>query len=211
MEDLVEGLVHWKNSELWRKVLEESEGIRYQVQSGPDGKLKKLPERFQTPLSDGWGLAFDGKSFLLTDSGHELIFLEPETLRLEKKVDISDNGVLVEMVNELEWIGNELWGNVFGNECLARIDPASGAVTGWVLLEGIIDRRQAEAEARAAGREPPDILNGIAWDPEGQRLFVTGKLWPTLYEIEVTPAPPSLNLQRARDVCIPKTNIFRMR
>ncbi|CAL1145297.1 unnamed protein product [Cladocopium goreaui] len=114
------------------------------------------------------------------------------------------------MINELEMIGNELWANVYGTDCLARIDKTSGSVTGWLVLNGILERQSAAAEAKAAGREGPDVLNGIAWDPDGKRIFVTGKLWPAMFEIQLEPAR-ELTLKRARRMCIPRINIFRAR
>lgn len=84
-------------------------------------------------------------------------------------------------------------------------------MNGWVILDGLLDRQREAATAAAAGREPPDVLNGIAWDEEKRRLFVTGKLWPKLYEIEVLPAPPSMTLPTARRMCIPNRNFFRSR
>merc|ERR1712110_1221166 len=102
-------------------------------------------------------------------------------------------------------IDDHLWGNVYGKDCLVRIDRNTGSVTAW----GLLDRRSANAEAAAARRDPPDVLNGIAYDAESKRLFVTGKLWPTLYEIEIIPAETSL--QKARKFCIPTVNIFRRR
>jgi len=208
-KDFGEGLVQWRGQLLqllWRK----GEGIRYYAKAGEDGYLKKA-KRFRTPLSDGWGLESDGKSLLFTDSGSKIFYVDPETFNMQREVTVNDNGVDIEMVNELEMVGQELWANIFGNECLARIDPGSGSVTGWVTLNGILDRQRANAEAAAANRDPPDVLNGIAWDKERQRLFVTGKLWPKLYEIEITEAPAGFTLQRARELCIPKVNIFRQR
>ncbi|CAE7406794.1 Znfx1 [Symbiodinium natans] len=92
------------------------------------------------------------------------------------------------MVNELEMVGEELWANVYGTECLARIDKGSGSVTGWVLLHGLLDRERTTWQAGDAGSDAPDVLNGIAWDASSKRLFVTGKLWPHLYEIQVKPS-----------------------
>ncbi|CAJ1367064.1 unnamed protein product, partial [Effrenium voratum] len=155
-------------------------------------------------------IEFDGDDLLVTDSGHDIFFLDPADFEIKKKVSVMDDNRFVEMLNELEMIGDELWANVYGTDCLARIDKTSGFVTGWVLLHDILDRRRAGAEAAAAGREAPDVLNGIAWDPAAKRLFVTGKLWPTLYEIKVEPLK-GVSLETARKMCIPKVNIFQRR
>eukprot|EP00933_Yihiella_yeosuensis_P076276 TRINITY_DN8597_c0_g1_i1.p1 TRINITY_DN8597_c0_g1~~TRINITY_DN8597_c0_g1_i1.p1 ORF type:complete len:359 (-),score=61.75 TRINITY_DN8597_c0_g1_i1:124-1131(-) len=208
--DFGEGLVQYEG-DLYQLLWRKGEGIRYKAKAGEGGLLERAKgSRFKTTLSDGWGLETDGKSFIVTDSGKDIIYLNPQSFKEEKRLTVNDDGAEVEMVNELEFVDGELWGNVYGNECLARIDPSSGSVKGWVLLDGILDRTSAGEEAKKAGREPPDVLNGIAWDGEKKRLFVTGKLWPKLYEIEVVPAP-QLPLEAVRKACIPRTNIFRKR
>lgn len=205
--DFGEGLAQ-RRGQLWQLLWKTGKGIRYSAQAGKDGGLNKTG-RFQTPLKDGWGIEFDGEHMLVTDSGHDIFFLDPDDFHLKKKVSVTDGGRFIEMINEMEIIGDELWANVYGTDCLARIDKTSGFVTGWVLLDGILDRRSAAAEAQAAGREAPDVLNGIAWDPDGDRIFVTGKLWPKLYEIRIEPTK-QISLERARRMCIPKINIFRL-
>ncbi|CAJ1430230.1 unnamed protein product [Effrenium voratum] len=206
--DFGEGLVH-RRGQLLQLLWRTGEGIRYEAQAGEGGKLRRIG-RFRTPLNDGWGIEFDGDDLLVTDSGHDIFFLDPADFEIKKKVSVMDDNRFVEMLNELEMIGDELWANVYGTDCLARIDKTSGSVTGWVLLHDILDRRRAGAEAAAAGREAPDVLNGIAWDPAAKRLFVTGKLWPTLYEIKVEPLK-GVSLETARKMCIPKVNIFQRR
>jgi len=206
--DFGEGLVQ-KRGQLLQLLWRTGEGIRYYVQAGEHEQLRQAG-RFRTPLNDGWGIEFDGENLVVTDSGHELIFLDPEDFRIKKRVSVTDNGKLIEMINELEMIGDELWGNIYGKDCLARIDKTSGSVTGWLVLNGILERQSAAAEAKAAGREGPDVLNGIAWDPDGKRIFVTGKLWPAMFEIQLEPAR-EITLERARRMCIPTRNIFRLR
>jgi len=206
--DFGEGLVQRRGQFLqllWRT----GKGIRYEAQAGKDGRMVQSGT-FRTPLGDGWGIEFDGEQLIVTDSGHDMIFLDAEDFSIKNRVSVTDDGKFIEMINELEMIGNELWANIYGTDCLARIDKTSGSVTGWLVLQGILDRQSAAAEAKAAGREGPDVLNGIAWDPEGKRIFVTGKLWPEMYEIKLEPAN-GLTLERARRVCIPRTNIFRPR
>merc|ERR1712232_351921 len=156
--------------------------VRYSARTGKGGHLERKTKQSNTPLTDGWGLETDGESLLVTDSGPDIFFLDPETLGVRRKIQVQDDGRPIEMVNDLEVINGEVWANIFGMECLARISPETGTVNGWVMLDGL--KRLAWAETKA-GSDPPDVLNGIAWDPEGKRLFVTGKLWPSLFEIEV--------------------------
>lgn len=207
-QDFGEGLVHLRG-ELLQLLWNRPDGHRFAATAGEGGHLELLPEQgFRTPLQDGWGLASDGQVLFVTDGGRSLFHVDPGSFELLRTVDIHDGDRLVEMVNELEFIDGELWGNVFGQECLARVDPATGSVRGWVDLSGLLDRPQATADAKAKGLDPPDVLNGIAWDAETRRLFVTGKLWPQLFQIEVVPHP-ALSLEEARKRCIPSTNVFR--
>ena len=118
-------------------------------------------------------------------------------------------------LNELEYIDGRIWANIWQTDCIAQIDPASGAVTGWLRLGGLRERTlQAAAADLAAGggggaaggqREPPEVLNGVTYDAEQRRLFVTGKLWPRVYQIEAVEVPAQeakQALARARRECI---------
>jgi len=203
-----EGLTHW-NNELLMLLWKKPDVIRIDARAGPEGHLKIKEQRSKTPLSDGWGLTSGHGVLFATDSGPDVHHLHPDTFELQKTVRVEDAGHPVEMINELEMVDGELWGNVFGNECIVRVDPSSGAVRGWIDLTGILDWRRATADAGVAGRPPPDVMNGIAWDPDTRRLFVTGKLWPELFEIEVVPHP-TLTLDEARERCIPRRNVFRV-
>lgn len=204
--DFGEGLVYWKG-ELLQLLWRVGNGYRFSAKAGPGGHLRKKKQAFKTPFNDGWGFAEDGESLLITDSGPDVCFLDPESFRSRRCVRVRDAGRAVEMVNELEMIDGELWANIFGKECIARIAPETGQVLGWVDLTGILDRRAAHAEAMKHGRQPPDVLNGIAWDAEGRRLFVTGKLFPYLFEIEVVPVE-NPDIEHVRHTCIPKENVF---
>lgn len=200
-----EGLAYWRG-ELLQLLWRTGEGLRYSVRPGSGGHLQPLPSRgFWTPLKDGWGLTTDETRGLLlaTDSGHDVFFLDPENLSLNRSLSVTDNGSFVEMLNELEVIDGELWANVFGKDCLARIDLESGSVVGWVLLTGL----RSLLAPSASSRERPDVLNGIAWDEQTRRLLVTGKLWPLLFEIEVVPTT-NISLAEARSSCLPTRNIF---
>lgn len=129
---------------------------------------------------EGWGLTHDGRRLIMSDGTARLRFLDPVTLRETGGVTVTDEGRPVPNLNELEFVGGEVYANVWTTDRLARIDPATGKVTGWIDLSGLLS-----AADRRAGAV--DVLNGIAYDAAGKRLFVTGKLWPKLFEIELTP------------------------
>jgi glutaminyl-peptide cyclotransferase len=128
---------------------------------------------------EGWGLATDGQRLIMSDGSHELRFLDRETLaELGRLAVLDGDGLPVPRLNELEWVEGEVWANVWQTDRIARIDPASGRLLGWIDLAGLLPD-----EDRAAQRV--DVLNGIAYDAATGRLFVTGKWWPKLFEIEL--------------------------
>lgn len=129
--------------------------------------------------TQGWGLATIGDSLVMSDGTNVLWFLNSD-FNVLSSVDVWDNKGMIDNLNELEMIDGELWANIWQTDRIARIDPATGKVLGYVELNNLLPREE---------REPgTDVLNGIAWDAAGRRLFVTGKYWPRLYEITVTPA-----------------------
>ena len=117
----------------------------------------------------GWGLTTDGESLYMTDSTARIRVLDPKTFAVKRTIDVHDGTSPVSMVNELEWYKGELLANVWQSNQIARIDPKTGAVTGWIDLTGIL------APADKNGNE--DVLNGIAYDSAADRLYVTGKRW----------------------------------
>jgi glutaminyl-peptide cyclotransferase len=129
---------------------------------------------------EGWGLTQNGRELIMSDGSAELRFLNPETFQEIRRVRVTANGQPVAQLNELEFIKGEVWANVWQTPRIARIDPATGNVTGWLDLSALIrDTPGANYDA---------VLNGIAYDAQRDRLFVTGKNWPRLYEIDVVPA-----------------------
>ncbi len=128
---------------------------------------------------EGWGLTDDGTSLIMSDGSAMLRFLDPATHATQRTVTVTDAGRPVERLNELEYVRGEVWANVWLTDRIARIDPATGRVTGWVDLAGLL------APGERTGEE--DVLNGIAYDAAGDRLLVTGKLWPRLFHIRVLP------------------------
>ena len=127
---------------------------------------------------EGWGLTSDGKSLILSDGTPDLRFLDPATFRELRRVTVKDHGQPVKYLNELEVVHGEIYANVWHTDRIARISPRTGAVLGWIDLSGLLP-----ANLRSS---PEAVLNGIAYDAAHNRLFVTGKLWPRLYEIRVT-------------------------
>ena len=124
---------------------------------------------------EGWGLTTDGTSIIMSDGTAVLRWRDPSTFAEQKSITVTDHGTPVSQLNELEWVKGEIWANVWQSDQVARIDPKTGNVTGWIDLTGILpamDRRGSE-----------DVLNGIAYDAKADRLFVTGKLWSKLFEI----------------------------
>ena len=128
---------------------------------------------------EGWGLTEDGKSLILSDGSSTLRFLDPENFHLRREIKVTDHGKPVDKLNELEYIHGEIYANIWYSDRIARISPATGAVLGWIDLHGLLP---------ASERTDPDaVLNGIAYDTARGRLFVTGKLWPKLFQIQVVP------------------------
>lgn len=137
----------------------------------------QLLQTFQYP-TEGWGLTQDGDALILSDGSDRLYFLDPETFQLRRYLTVKDGDRPINRLNELEYINGEVWANIWLDTRIARIDPATGQVLAWIDLAGLDPTAQ---------QNPDAVLNGIAYDAQGDRLFVTGKLWPRLYEIEILP------------------------
>ena len=129
--------------------------------------------------TEGWGLTYDGERLIMSDGTATIRFLDPQTFAEIGRIDVMDAHGPVTRLNELEYIHGELWANVWQTDRIARIDPQTARVVGWIELAGLLS-----AEDRA---EPVDVLNGIAYDAANKRVLVTGKLWPKLFEIEIVP------------------------
>ena len=164
-----EGIVNWKD-----RLLE----ITWQNQTGFIYNLATFaPQRQFSYPGEGWGLTQDGRRIIMSDGTAQLRFWDPETLQETGRVTVTDDGRPVTELNELEWIKGEVFANVYQTDRIARIDPSSGKVVGWIDLTGLLG---------AADRlRQVDVLNGIAYDDKMDRLFVTGKLWPKLFEIRL--------------------------
>jgi glutamine cyclotransferase len=126
---------------------------------------------------EGWGLTHDGSHLIVSDGTEIIRFWDPETFQEVRRIEvISVSGPLTQ-INELEYVNGEIWANVWHTDLIARISPEDGRVLGWIDLAGLLDPQLRP--------DPQAVLNGIAYDQENHRLFVTGKYWPTLFEIEV--------------------------
>jgi glutamine cyclotransferase len=142
-----------------------------------DKATLKMKQTFSYP-GEGWGLANNGSEVFMSDGTAAIRVLDPRTLAETRRIQVSADGKPVDRLNEMEWVDGELYANVWGSDVIARIDPASGKVVGWIDLAGLLDEK-----SRAGANV--DVLNGIAYDSKKKRLFVTGKLWPKLFEIEL--------------------------
>jgi len=128
---------------------------------------------------EGWGLTHDGQSLILSDGSSQIRFLDPQTFQVQRTIAVRDRGRAVARLNELEYVEGEIFANIWYTDRIARINPATGAVTGWIEMNGMLTPQE---------RSRADVLNGIAYDPASKRLFITGKLWPKLFEIRLKTA-----------------------
>jgi glutaminyl-peptide cyclotransferase len=140
----------------------------------------KLLRSFTYP-TEGWGLTNDGSRLIMSDGTSTVYFLDPATFQVTGSVQVKDKGIPVVNINELEYVNGKIYANIWMTDKIAIINPADGNVESWIDLTGLLP---PEANPVAV-----DVLNGIAYDPVGKRLFVTGKLWPLLFEIELVPKP----------------------
>lgn len=127
---------------------------------------------------EAWGLTHNGEDLIVSNGSEFLLFMDPQTMRIKRRVKVRDEGRPVEKLNELEFINGEVWANIWYDERIARIDPATGRVVAWVNLKGLLPIEQRKNRQES-------VLNGIAYDADKNRLFVTGKEWPKLFEIRL--------------------------
>ncbi|MEK6283277.1 MAG: glutaminyl-peptide cyclotransferase [Acidobacteriota bacterium] len=131
-----------------------------------------------TYAGEGWGLTNDGKSLILSDGTNRIKFLDPNNFQVKKVITVSDRGQPVNQLNELEYVHDEIYANIWHENRIARIDAETGRIVGWINLNGLLSPGDVNDEEA--------VLNGIAYDLATGRLFVTGKLWPKLFEIRLT-------------------------
>ena len=128
---------------------------------------------------EGWGLTTAGERLYMSDGSEYLRILDPETIRVQRSVPVTFRGAPVQLLNELEWIDGKIWANVYVTDQIVIIDPASGIVEGVIDLRGLLPDEEIAPDT--------DVLNGIAYDAASERIFVTGKRWSKLFEIEIIP------------------------
>jgi glutaminyl-peptide cyclotransferase len=171
-----EGIVKWKDK-MYQMTYKTQVGFIYDFDT-----LKKTGE-FHYP-GQGWAFTTDGKRIYMDgsrevnaeESDPEIRIWDPETLKQVGLIKVTDEGRPVPNLNELEWVNGEIYANIWQTFRIARIDPATGKVVGWIDLTGLLGPND---------RQDVDVLNGIAYDAQHDRLFVTGKLWPKLFEIKL--------------------------
>jgi len=158
------------DGKVYQLTWQEHKGFIYDAET-----LKKLGEfSYQ---GEGWGLTHDGESLIMSDGTNQLRFLHPNTLQVKRTISVFDKGEPLAQLNELEFIKGEIWANIWQTDKIVQLDPQTGKILGWIDLTGLLPTRDYTPET--------DVLNGIAYDKEGDRLFVTGKLWPKLFEIRL--------------------------
>jgi len=144
-----------------------------------DAKTLKYLHQFRY-RGEGWGLTDDGQRLIMSDGSSTLYYRDPTTFEVTGQLKVAHRGALIKNLNELEFVSGEIYANIYKKDMIVRISPGDGEVTGWIDLSGLLSRRE-RTTARA------EVLNGIAYDPTNQRLFVTGKNWPKLFEIRLAP------------------------
>ena len=136
-----------------------------------------VPKRQHKYTGEGWGLTQDKTSLIMSDGTEFLRFLDPATFAEKRRIRVTAAGAPLKELNELEFVKGEVFANVWQTDYVARIDPATGTVNGYIDFRGLMTPRE---------REGTDVLNGIAYDEATDRLFITGKLWPRVYEVRIT-------------------------
>jgi glutamine cyclotransferase len=169
-----EGLTSWKGA-LIQLTWKENKGFVYEKES-----FRVLRE-FSYP-TEGWGITHDDIHLIMSDGSASLYFLDPATFVLVRKMEVHDRGTPVSGLNELEYLKGRIYANIWSSERIAIISPETGNVEGWIDLKGL--------SASMGHSQKIDVLNGIAYDKGKDRLFITGKFWPKLFEIKLIPVKP---------------------
>jgi len=162
---------------LYQVTWRNSEGYVYDVNTF-------AKQRSFSYYGEGWGLATDGHQIYMSDGSNYLRVLDPDSLKLIRKIGVYSGSKPITRLNELEMVEGELYANIWQEDMIARIDPSTGNLLGVIDLRGLL-----KPEERTAGT---DVLNGIAYDPATKRLWVTGKNWPTLFEVRVKPTQQTI-------------------
>ena len=167
-----EGIINWKDT-LYELTWRGETGFIYDFNTfAPKGQF--------TYRGEGWSLTKDDHRIIMDDGTPDIRFWNPDTLKETGRITVTANGEPVKNLNELEWVKGELFANIWETDRIARIDPKTGKIVGWIDCAGLLPPAE-----RTPGSD--SVLNGIAYDAKGDRLFVTGKNWPKLFEIRLVP------------------------
>lgn len=168
-----EGITDWKDS-LIEITWQSGIGFVYDIKTFEQKKTWSY-------TGQGWGITHDDTRLIMSDGTAQLRFLDPSTFKETGRITVRDAHGPVEQLNELEYVKGEILANVWTTDRIVRISPKDGRVTGWIDLSGLLTPAERATVDRAGG-----VLNGIAYDAKDDRLFVTGKLWPRIFEIKLT-------------------------
>lgn len=171
-----EGLTLLKG-QLWQLTWREGVAHVYDTALQPMKQLRYSGE--------GWGLTSDGRQLIVSDGSAQLYFIDPDSFQVTGSVSVHDGDSAVTRLNELEWVDGVVYANVWMTDRVARINPITGAVTGWLDFAALKSKAGITPAREAAGA----VLNGLAWRADKKRLLVTGKWWPQLFEVQLLPAP----------------------
>ena len=163
-----EGITHFKG-DIYQLTWENRKAYHYDSKGN---LIKSIPYR-----GEGWGITTDGEHLYMSDGTSTIRQVNPETFATEKSICVTLNGEPLDLLNELEWIDGHIWANVYLTDAIVEIDPETGAIIGYVDLPALRDRLHNNPEAEA--------LNGVAYNPERKTLYVAGKDWNRLFEIEI--------------------------
>ncbi len=164
-----EGMVTW-GDKLVQLTWQHQIGFIYDAKTfRPRGQFKYRGE--------GWSLTKDDRRLIMSDGTAQLRFWDPETLKETGRITVNEDGRPVDQLNELEWVKGEVFANVWQTERIARIDPMNGKITGWIDCRGLLSPSDRTDQT--------DVLNGIAYDAKGDRLYITGKKWPKIFEVKL--------------------------
>ncbi len=161
------------NDRIYQLTWQEQTGFVY------DRATFELLQTFTYP-TEGWGITHDGQRLIVSDGTSNIYFWDPNTLQEIGRITVRDHLGPINRLNELEYVNGEIWANIWLTDLIARISPETGDVLGYIDMTGLLDTSTLT--------QPADVLNGIAHDAANNRLFVTGKLWPALYEVRIVAA-----------------------
>jgi len=161
------------NGKIYQLTYKNKIGFVYDLSSA------KLLNTWNYNSSEGWGLTNDGHSIIMSDGTEKIYFINPETYKEEKRIQVCNEHNLVNNINELEYIKGDIWANIWQSDMIVIIDSKTGIIKGEINLSGL------SGTILQKDNEPIDVLNGIAWNPVSDKIYVTGKLWPKIFEIKL--------------------------